>query len=58
MRWMPGEVSTRAGGPNARLTSLPRRQAVTATRQCSGADGGLAGHRGSRPGSWAAQHGE
>ena len=27
MRWMPGEVSTRAGGPMARLTSLPRRQA-------------------------------
>ena len=27
-RWMPGEVSTRAGGPMTRLTSLPRRQAV------------------------------
>ena len=28
---MPGEVSTRAGGPKARLTSLPRRQADTTT---------------------------
>jgi len=27
VRWMPGEVSTRARGPEARLTSLPRRQA-------------------------------
>jgi 16S rRNA (cytosine1402-N4)-methyltransferase len=43
---MPGEVSTRAGGLKARLTSLPRRQADTTTRQCSGADGGLAGHLG------------
>jgi hypothetical protein len=46
MRRMPGEVSTRAGGQWARLTSLPRRQAAAA-RQCSGADGDLAGHRGS-----------
>jgi len=45
---MPGEVSTRAGGHTARLTSLPRRQADTATRRCSSADGGLAGHRATR----------
>jgi hypothetical protein len=45
---MPGEVSTRAFGPAARLTSLPRRQAVTRDPTAHGADGDLAGHRGSR----------
>jgi hypothetical protein len=47
-RWMPGEVSTRAGGLTARLTSLPRRQAAIASLQFRGADGGPAGHRASQ----------
>jgi hypothetical protein len=48
-RWMPGEVSTRAGGLMVRLTSLPRRQAAIVSLQFSGADGGPAGHRASQP---------